>query len=178
MEENKTVDKKLLYPFLIMLIGALMLVLTLLLPFASATGDYREGLEEYSDSVFSEELDMTNAEAKDISLVEYARIYAVTAEMGVSKGVSVAGLVIIIGFGIFAGMTLLFALLRKPIPAIIFNLLALAVFRITKWDFEDRGVVGNSSYDWGIGQYFCYIGGIVVIVGAVALLRSRKIAKQ
>ena len=172
IEMNQTGNKsrKLLFPFLAMLIGSLMLVVTLFLPFASATEDYKERLEEYSDSMYVEELDMTNEEAINISLFEFARIYSVAAEMGMSKGVSIACMVIIAAFGAFALLTLLFSVLKKPIPAIIFNLLAFAVFRITKWDFEDRGVIPNSNYDWGMAQYICYIGIVVVMVGAVALL--------
>lgn len=172
VEMNQTGNKnrKFLFPFLAMLIGSLMLVVTLFLPFASATEDYKERLEEYSDSMYVEELDMTNEEAINISLFEFARIYSVAAEMGMSKGVSIACMVIIAAFGAFALLTLLFSVLKKPIPAIIFNLLAFAVFRITKWDFEDRGVIPNSNYDWGMVQYICYIGIVVVMVGAVALL--------
>lgn len=163
-------SRKFLFPFLAMLIGSLMLVVTLFLPFASATEDYKERLEEYSDSMYVEELDMTNEEAINISLFEFARIYSVAAEMGMSKGVSIACMVIIAAFGAFALLTLLFSVLKKPIPTIIFNLLAFAVFRITKWDFEDRGVIPNSNYDWGMAQYICYIGIVVVMVGAAALL--------
>lgn len=170
MNQTGNKNKKFLYPFLAMLIGSLMLVVTLFIPFASATEDYKESLEEYFDSMYVEELNMTNEEAINISLFEFARIYSVAAEMGMSKSVSIACIVIIAAFGVFALLTLLFSALKKPIPAIVFNLLAFVVFRITKWDFEDRGVIPNSNYDWGIAQYICYIGVIVVVVGAVALL--------
>lgn len=170
MNQTGNKNKKFLYPFIAMLIGSLMLVVTLFIPFASATEDYKESLEEYSDSMYVEELNMTNEEAINISLFEFARIYSVAAEMGMSKSVSIACIVIIAAFGVFALLTLLFSALKKPIPAIVFNLLAFVVFRITKWDFEDRGVIPNSNYDWGIAQYICYIGVIVVVVGAVALL--------
>lgn len=170
MNQTGSKSKKFLYPFLAMLIGSLMLIVTLFMPFASATEDYKEQLVEYSDSMYVEELDMTNEEAINISLFEFARIYSVAAEMGMSKGVSIACIVIIALFGAFALLTLLFSAIKKPIPAIIFNLLVLGVFRITKWDFEDRGVIPNNNYDWGMAQYICYIGIIIVLVGAVALL--------
>lgn len=173
MNQTGSKSKKFLYPFLAMLIGSLMLIVTLFMPFASATEDYKERLVEYSDSMYVEELDMTNEEAINISLFEFARIYSVAAEMGMSKSVSIACIVIIAVFGVFALLTLLFSALKKPIPAIIFNLLAFAVFRITKWDFEDRGVIPNSNYEWGMAQYICYIGIIVIMVGAVALLLAK-----
>ena len=173
MNQTGSKSKKFLYPFVAMLIGSLMLIVTLFMPFASATEDYKERLVEYSDSMYVEELDMTNEEAINISLFEFARIYSAAAEMGMSKSVSIACIVIIAVFGAFALLTLLFSAIKKPIPAIIFNLLAFAVFRITKWDFEDRGVIPNSNYDWGMAQYICYIGIIVVVVGAVALLVAK-----
>lgn len=170
MNQNEKKGKKFLYPFLVMLIGSIMLIATLFVPFASATGDYKEYLEEYSDSMYAEELNMTNGEAINISLFEFARIYSVAAEMGMSKSISIACMVIIAAFGAFALLTLLFSVLKKPIPAIIFNLLTFAVFRITKWDFNDRGVIPSSRYDWGMAEYFCYLGVVVLVVGAVALL--------
>lgn len=170
MNQTEKNGKIFLYPFLAMLIGSIMLVATLFMPFASATEDYKEYLEEYPDSMYAEELDMTNKEAINISLFEFAKVYFVTAEMGMSKSVSIACVVIIAAFGAFALLTLLFSVLKKPIPAIIFNFLTFAVFRITKWDFGDRGVIPSINYDWGMAEYFCYIGVVVLTVGAVALL--------
>lgn len=171
MELNQTEkkDKNFLYPFLVMLIGSIMLAATLFVPFASATEDYKEYLEEYSDLMYTEELNMTNGEAINISLFEFARIYSVAAEMEISKSISIACVVMIAVFGVFALLTLLFSVLKKPIPAIIFNLLTFAVFRITKWDFNARGVIPSPRYDWGIAEYFCYIGVGVLVVGAAAL---------
>lgn len=170
MNQTQNKNRKVLYPFLAMLIGSLMLVATLFMPFASATEDYKERLEQYADGMYVVELDMTNEEAINISLYEFARMYSVTAKMEALKSVSIACIVIIAAFGVFALLTVLFSTFKKSIPAIIFNLFALAAFEITKWDFEIRGVIPNSRYDWGIAQYICYIGIIVVMVGAVALL--------
>lgn len=154
------------YSFLAVLIGALMLAATIFLPFATATEDYEERLEEYSDEMYVEEINMTNEDAINISLFEFVRIYSVAAEMGMSESVAIACTILIAAFGVFAVLTLLFSLLKKPLATIIFNLLAFAAFSITKWDFEDRGVLPSSSYDWGMAQYICYVGAIVVLVGA------------
>lgn len=54
------------------------------------------------------------------------------------------------------------------VATIIFNLLAFAVFSFIRWNF--KGVIPNSNYDWGMAQYVCYIGIIIVAAGAVALL--------
>ena len=137
-ERNKD---KLLIPFIVALIGSLMLIVTLFLPFASATEDYKEYLQEYSDEMYVEELNMTNGDAVNISLFEFGRIYAAAADWGMSESIAIACLVIISAFTLFTILTTLFSVLKKPIVAMIFNLLSFGVFWLIKWDFEDRGVV-------------------------------------
>ena len=85
----------------------------------------------------------------------------------------------------FVLLTLLFSILRKAIPVIIFDLLTFVVFRIIQWDFEDRGVISNSKYDGGIALYIGYIGVVIVMAGAVTLLvmkiknkKQRKVLEQ
>lgn len=170
MKQNQKRGKNFLYPFLAMLIGSIMLIATIFMPFASSTENYRKYLEKYPDSMFAEELNMTNEDAINLSLFEYARIYSSEMGLKMAKSISIACLVLIGMFGVFALLTLLFSILKKAIPTIIFNLLTLALFIITKWDFKDRGVIPSSRWDWGTAQYICYIGVAVVLAGAVTLL--------
>ena len=166
-EEQK---KRLLIPFFIVLAGSLLLIATLFVSFASATEDYKGYLQEHPDGMYTEELEMTNKEAVNLSLFEFGRIYAKTAELGMSKEVSITCLVIISVFAVLVILTAIFSVLKKPIAIIVFNLLSLGVFRVIMWDFDDRGVVPNNNYDWGVAYYFCYIGAAVVFIGAVYLL--------
>lgn len=156
--------------FIAMLIGSAILLLTLFMPFASATDEYKEALEKFSDSMYIEELNMTNEEAIYISLFEFIRIYSSETGKEISNDLSIVYVVVIAAFAVFALLTLLFSILRKSIPVIVFNILTFAVLRLIIWDFEDRGVISNSRYDWGIAQYIGYIGIAIVMVGAVALL--------
>ena len=155
--------------FIAMLIGSAILLLTLFMPFASATDEYKEALEKFSDSMYIEELNMTNEEAINISLFEFIRIYSSETGKEISNDLSIVYVVVIAAFAVFALLTLLFSILRKSIPVIV-NILTFAVLRLIIWDFEDRGVISNSRYDWGIAQYIGYIGIAIVMVGAVALL--------
>lgn len=163
----------LLIPFGIALIGSLMLIATLFLPFASATDEYQEYLQKYSEEMYLDAFDMTNGDAVELSLFEFGRIYAFAAQTGISEEIAIACLVIIAAFAFFAALTALFAALKKPIAVLIFNLLSLGVFRLIKFDFEDRGVLPSSSYDWGFAEIVCYIGCAVVIVGAALLLAGK-----
>lgn len=163
-------NKKSFIPFLTAVIGSVLLIISLFAPFASAKGEYRESLENNPEAVYSEEADMTAKDAVSISLTEFVKIDSAAAEMGISEETAVANMAIIIAFGVFAVLTLLFSLLSKPIAAIIFDILSFAVLNLIKVDFKDRGIIPSNSYDWGISQYICYIGIIAVAVGAVLTL--------
>ena len=95
---NKT--KFMRYPVLITIIGAILMLLMLLLPYASATDDYEERLMKYEDVMYVEEIGMTNADIVDISLLEFLRIYSEAASQDMHKEISIACIVII---SIFAG---------------------------------------------------------------------------
>jgi len=178
-------NKNVLYPALATIVGALLLLITLILPFASANEDYTERLMSYPDSVYSEEADMTNKDAVNISLIEFIKIDSAAIESGISEGTAIANMVVIIAFIVFATLTLLFSILKKSIPALISDIISFAVMQLIKFDFEDRGVIPSSSYEWGIAHFVCYIGIAIVAVGAVLLLiakiknkRSTKTSEQ
>lgn len=104
---------------------------------------------------------------------------------GINNLSSISCIAMISVFAFFALLTLLFSILRKAIPVIIFDLLTFVVFRIIQWDFEDRGVISNSKYDGGIALYIGYIGVVIVMAGAVTLLvmkiknkKQRKVLEQ
>ena len=55
------------------LVGVLMIVISFFLPFASATAEYGEKLERYSDSVMVEKLNWTGGDLKALSLLSMLR---------------------------------------------------------------------------------------------------------
>ncbi|MBE6642197.1 MAG: hypothetical protein E7615_00920 [Ruminococcaceae bacterium] len=162
----------------IALVGALLLITTFFLPFASATKEYRESLNDHPDKMYVEEINMTNKDAKDISLLEFGMIYSAAADLGVNSGIAVTCLIIIIAFAVFAVLTTLFIALKKPIAALIFTLLSFGVFQLIKWDFEDRGVIPTSKYDWGFAEVICYIGITIAVIGSILLLIAKSKAKR
>ena len=99
---------KSLYPLIIAVVGALMLIITFFLPFASAKGDYREALLKNPDEVFLQEADMKSGDAVDISLLEFIKI---DAAAGTSQGATLVNMIVIIVYGVFAVLTLLFSIL-------------------------------------------------------------------
>lgn len=165
-------------PVFIALIGAILLLVMILLPYASAKDDYKEYLKSTPDDYYVSEIKMTNAAAVNISMLEYVRIYAETARQGVYKEVSIICIVLITLFALFSLLTLLMSLLKKAIGIIIFDLLALGIFLLMRFDYADRGVLPTNSYGWGMVHYLTYIVGIAIAIGAVWLfVEKRKIKK-
>lgn len=166
--------RKMLCPFIITLIGAILMLVMLLLPYASANSEHKDYLIEYSDDMYVQEIGMTNSEAVNISLVEFVRIYSEAINEDMNKETSIVCIAIIAIFAVFALITIILTLLKKPIGIIISDLLAMVIFSIIHFDFKDRGVIPNRSYDWGITNYFTYIVGGVIIIGAVWMLIAKR----
>lgn len=177
-EYIKSQKKKILLPSLIALIGALLLVVTIIVPFASATEDFEEYLEYLDDRdiEYGRELGMTNEEQIDLSLVEYAVGYARLAEQGWSEGIIYVCVIAI--FCLFILLTTLCTSLKKPIGIIIFDILSLGMFLLIQWDFDERGVVPGYHYDLGTAQYFCYLGFAVAMAGAIYLIVTKHNLKK
>lgn len=57
-------------PFIAMLLGALILAASFLLPFGTARKEYREWLSAAPDRIYDEELNMTRRGAINLSLIE------------------------------------------------------------------------------------------------------------
>ena len=177
MAKEKTfinMKRKMLCPFIITLIGAILMLVMLLLPYASANSEHKDYLIEHSDDMYVQEIGMTNSEAVNISLVEFVRIYSEAINENINKETSIVCIAIIAIFAVFALITIILTLLKKPIGIIISDLLALVIFSIIHFDFKDRGVIQNRSYDWGITNYLTYIVGGVIIIGAVWMLIAKR----
>lgn len=167
-------NNKLLVPCIIALVGAVLMAVTVFLPYATAIDDHAESIKEHPDQIVYEELDMTAEDMLHISMVEYANVYSQLSEQlwgSSANGIFYVVMVALIGG--FALLAVLFAVLKKPIAIIIFNLLSFGVFCLQNWDYTDRGVIPSGSYDWGFGYYIFYAAAIITVVGAVWLLINK-----
>lgn len=118
-------------PFIAMLLGALILAASFLLPFGTARKEYREWLSAAPDRIYDEELNMTRRGAINLSLIELERAFGKAGNLDSSFSMGT-----IIAAAVFALLTLLFAVLKKPIPAIVFTMLALGAFLLILKDFD------------------------------------------
>lgn len=174
--------KKWLSPRLITVVGALLLLLMMILPFASAEKEYKERLKKYEDKYYVKEIEMTNGEAVNLSLVEFMRVYIhIAGEEGTdstSGQIGILCVVLISMYGVFALLTLVMALRRKPIGTIVFNLLTMGVLWLIQFDFRDRRMIPSNRYHGGIAYYLAYVVVVAIIVGAVWMFVEKRKLKN
>ena len=169
---------KMRYPALITLVCTIAMLIMIFLPFTSATNKYEKKLMEHEDKMYVEEINMTYKDAVDISLFEYIRVFVEAINQGIREETAIASLIPIVLFIVFAVITLLLSIFRKPIGIMVLDILMMGVFRLVCFDFEDRGVVPSSSYDWGIAMYLVYVIGVMIFAGAIWLLIAKKKSKK
>lgn len=174
MMEYKTKMKKALrLPFVISLIASLAVIIAFFMPLGSANEEYREYLEEYSQEINVEEIEMTNKEAINVSMYDFVKIYW-NVYRPIDKTLATLVTAIIGATGGLSLMALLFVLLKKPIGIFIFNLLTFASYHLMMWDFKDRGVIPSRYYDWG-AAYYLYYAGLVLLFAASIYMLVKKI---
>lgn len=76
--------------------------------------------------------------------------------------------------GLFALLSLILSLAKKPISVIIFTILAGLVFYVMCVDFTDRGVVAEGNLSWGIAYYTYIIGTVISLGGSVFMITQKK----
>lgn len=176
---KKQINEKLLLPFIVTFVAALIMVSCVFLPYATATEERAERIDKYPDEIVFEDMDLTAKDLENVSMVEYAHIYLTMSEQfwhDSAAGIFYAALVGLIGG--FSLIAALFALGRKPIPVILFTGFAYGIFAMQNWDYTDRGVIPSDSYDWGLGHTIFPIAAIIVVVGAIWMLVKKIIVKR
>ena len=164
-------NKKLNVPILIMLVGAVAIIISLFLPYVSATEEYAKILNNSLDTSF-EQLNMTRQEAINPSLYNIANAYYQASESYTHILYKYFVPISVATIGIFALLNVLFAILKKPIPAIVFDILSVGIFALLNWDFQGRGVF-TKVYNFSTGYYLLYVASIVILIGAVWLLINK-----
>ena len=159
------------YPVMITIIGSILLVLMLFLPFASAKGEYKEELKENSEKMYSET--MTCGDAVNISLTEFIGIYS-----EIEGDIASATKTVIVFFIVLSGLTLIMSLCKKPAGIMLFAFSAMLAFMLIQADFSDRGVMSGDNYGWGVANFLTYIIVIGIFVGAVWLFIQKKKIKK
>ena len=172
-------SNKMFIPFIATLAGALLMVLTLFFPYASIKGEARDFYESMDNGVVFEKSDVTIEDIMDPSPFTLAKLYAIEEY---AEDDSPIYLAMIIAVGALSAITVLFALLKKPIAVIIFEILALGVFFFQGWAHTEdglfRSIMGVSVYEQGAGYYIFFVAAAITFVGAIWLAIAKKAAKK
>lgn len=164
-------------PVIVGIVCAALMVAALFLPYATATSDGAAYLENHSSQSVMQGFDLTTDQMKNMSLVDFARAYLALAEHSYQQLSGIyMGLVVAMGAAALL-MALCFAK-RRPIGALVFDVLAFGIFSLQNADYASRGVVPSANYDWGIAYYLVSVVLAVAALAAVWLFVEKKRAKK
>ncbi len=170
---KKTLNEKLKLPFIVALAGVLILVIGMFLPYVSAVGDLAEYIERAPDTVVLESLNMTASDFANVPVISTNKLIA--SIYGEDDGL-IAN-IILWALGGSLALTALFVVFKKPIAAIIFDLLTCGVYAFLsaymKEDFIDL-----DKYAWGIGYAIIQVAIAVVFAAAIWMLVKKIITKR
>ena len=156
-------NKKQLIPSWLMIIASFSLAGAFFLPYVTATDAGRN---------------LLGASEINVSLLGMIKIHRDLAATPPYELVGTIVLVLIGLIALFTVLSLLFSLLKKPLPTLIFAVLNFAVFSVLKWDLTDRRVIPSGLYNWGFSCYYLYIGSVLLFAGAIWLLVVKRKAKK
>ena len=73
-----TLKKKnnLFIPFIVAVIGSALMILTIFLPYTSATKEFAERIDSYPEAVAYSNTDIKASDVKNVSMVQYASMYS------------------------------------------------------------------------------------------------------
>ena len=73
-----TLQKKnnLFIPFIVAVIGSALMLLTIFLPYTSATKEFAERIDSYPEAVAYSNTDIKASDVKNVSMVQYASMYS------------------------------------------------------------------------------------------------------
>lgn len=178
MEKEKKVN---IFKILI-IVACVILFVGLLLPYETSTEEYKEQLQENPEAINVKEVNLTNKDAINISIIENFKIYSygMNNSNGNSwlAGESTINFILTIVLIVSVILVLLFTIFNKRILSIIFGILLLGSSILMNYDIVDRGVIPSTKYTYGISYYLYPIMAIVILVSIVILIvKNRKKVK-
>lgn len=178
-EQQKIIKQQTKWPAVVAMIGAFLMVLCIFLPYSTATEERAEWIDKYPDTVVFEEMNVTAADMRNISMLQYTRMYYTMSEaLWHDSTVGVFYIVMVAIIGCAALGAALFAMGRKPIGCVIIGAVSYGAVHIMNLDFTQRGVIPSSSYDWGMAHTLFPVAAVILAAGAIWMLAKKIIAKK
>lgn len=165
-------DKKIFVLRMILIVSAVFLLISMALPYATATADFKQNLEICGDRTIDKDTGFTGNELVNVNVFEFITIHTHDTSYD-GSGLIVGLLVAIIVFTI---VTAILIGLKKDVLCAITSVITLLIALLVNFDFSDRGLIGY-NYEWGISHFFYIFFAVVIIASAVALKILNKINK-
>lgn len=163
---------------IIIIIACVIGFIGLILPYEASIGEYKEYLQETPETMNIKEVNLTNEDVINISMLENFKVYsyAMNNSEGNSwlAGESMINFILTIVLIISIILILLFTAFNKRILSIIFGLLLLGSSLLMNYDIVDRGVIPSTKYTYGISYYIYPIIAVVIIVSSILLIIKNK----
>lgn len=167
---------------LIVIIATIILFIGLILPYQSAIGEHKEYLEKYPDAMNIKEVEITNKDAINISILKNLKVYNYTMNNihnnSWISGEATINFVIIIVLIISIIFVLLFTLFNKRVLTIIFDIILLASTLLMNYDIVSRGVIPSDNYTYGISFWLYPILAILILILTIVLIVKNKKIKN
>lgn len=160
-------------PFVVTLVAALLLIAAFFLPYLSMSREYMEsfgGLASLGSA----------AAGFDVTSISFLTMTRVILDASSAFGMAdemVITLVVLIILAVLSLFTLLFAAIKKPVAAIVFDILTFLVFLLMAFGMRESGLIGN-GFNYGIGFYAYIISIIAVLACSIWLAIAKSSAKK
>ena len=170
-EERKNRSRFLLLPAIAVLIAIVFLLMCYWFPLLAANDAWRKYLFFRPNEPVASNVHLTNEKLMDISLVE---LFALYWEKDAINDTVVA----IFVFAIFGGVasialiSLLFALLKKPIAVIVLNFLSMGIFFLLMAVIKKE--INFDNYMWSYGRLLFFAGFVLVFLTSLWLLNKKR----
>ena len=160
---------------IILIVLSALVIVSFFIPYFSESESTKSLYNAFGDMLVYENAGVTTKELVSPSLFTFTKIYVLSWEqttrdqaMGIFYGVLYCTVP-------FLGLLLLlFALVKKPIPGLIFSIfLGIAAYAI-RVDFNNRNLIVN----YGIGHYMLYILPVLIFAGSIVMIVLRSKDKR
>ncbi len=173
MTNIKTKNNKLLIAWGAALIGVLILIISIFLPYMTAVGEMADYLESFPDKLISDDYDALNKDFAKFPITSTSKIIEI---LWGENDAMIANIFLIV-FGSFAVLTTLFILFKKPIITIFFDLLTCGTFLFMSELLTDH-FIGANKFAWGIGFFLTLIAIAIIFISSILMLIFKIIQKK
>ena len=157
---------------IILIISALFLLISLVLPYATASLAFKENLILYGDRVVDKDTGFTGNALINMNLFEFITLHVHDTSYD-GSGLIVGLLVAIV---VLTFLTVILVGLKKNVFCAVTSILTFLLVLLINFDFSDRGLVGY-NYEWGVAHFFYIFFTIIIIASAIVSKILNKIDK-